>query len=88
VKHASCPNDRAVVVNGQYRKGCAKCIHTKQNSGVYAAKYKRDRIREDHRQDIVQRYNGDQLNPEWFKMYPDKAREEFGQATVERVLRG
>lgn len=88
MNHDNCPNDRAAVVNGEYRSGCTQCINTKQSSGLFAAKWRRDRSREDHRGDVVQRYNGDKLNPEWFKMYPEKAREEFGQETVERVLRG
>ncbi|HEU5187931.1 MAG TPA: hypothetical protein VFT87_05530 [Candidatus Saccharimonadales bacterium] len=83
-----CPNNKAAVVNGEYRTGCDKCLNTRQQSSLYARKYARDRMKEDYRGDMLQRYDGDKVNPEWVKMHEDKAREDLGQETVEEVLRG
>ena len=52
-----------------------------------AAHYKRREMVRDNLKDIVQRYDGDKINPEWIRLYEDKAREEFGDAKVEDMLR-
>lgn len=83
-----CPKDKAAVINGEYRTGCSKCIHSRQQSSTYAAKYSRDRMRENARGDMLQRYDGDKINKEWVQLHTDKAIEDLGQAEVERILRG
>ena len=85
--HPNCPKTKAAVINGVYITGCSQCLNTTQSSGLFAAKWKRDRSRENHRADIVQRYLGDKINPEWVKLYPDKAKEALGDKAVEDILR-
>ena len=82
-----CPKTKAAVIDGQYVEGCSQCLNTTDHSADYAAKWKRDRSRENHRADIVQRYDGDRINPAWVKLYEGKARQEFGDARVEDILR-
>jgi hypothetical protein len=83
-----CAKTKAAVINGKYVTGCSLCIRTTQGSSLYAAKYNRDRSRENHRADIVQRYDGDRINKEWVKLYEQKARDEFGDDKVNDILRG
>lgn len=83
-----CPNNKAAVVNGEHISGCSACINTKQKSSMYANKYQRDRMRENYRGDMLQRYDGDKISKEWVEKYPDKALEQLGQDAVEKVLRG
>lgn len=87
MKH-DCPNNRATIVNARYVSGCAVCINTRQQSSVYAARFKRESMKRNHRQDVIQRYDGGKINPEWVKMYEDKARQDLGDVEVERILRG
>lgn len=82
-----CPNNKAAVVNGEYRTGCNQCLNTRQQSSDYANKYRRDRMRENGRKDMLQRYDGEEINPEWVKAHEDKAIEAYGAAEVERILR-
>lgn len=82
-----CPKTKAAVIDGEYVEGCNACMNNTQGAADYAAKWKRDRSREDFRKDIVQRYDGDKLNPEWVKLYEAQARDEFGDAAVEDLLR-
>lgn len=83
-----CPNNKAAVINGEYRSGCSKCLNTTQQSSAYANKWRRDRSRENHRADILQRYEGGKLNPEWIKQNEAKAIEDLGIDKVTEVLRG
>lgn len=83
----NCPKTKAAVINVEYVEGCKECLNTTQVSGVFAAKWKRERSKENHRADIVQRYAGDKLNPEWVRLYEKKAREEFGDSYIEEFLR-
>jgi hypothetical protein len=88
MSHDDCPNNKAAVVNGEYISGCKACINTRQQSSDYAARFKREAMKKDYRKDVLQRYDGDKVNPEWVKEYPDKALEEFGQDKVTDILRG
>lgn len=85
--HHDCPRTKAAVINGEYIEGCAQCLNTTQVSTDYAAKWKRERSKENHRADIVQRYDGDKINPEWVKLYEAKARSDLGDETVNNILR-
>lgn len=84
----NCPKSKAAVIDGQYIEGCHVCLNTSQSSSMFTAKYNRDRSRENHRQDIVQRYDGDKINPEWVRLYEKKARDDLGDDQVEKILRG
>lgn len=82
-----CPNNKAAVVNGQYTSGCSKCLNGKQKTSLYGRKWSRDRMRENYRKDMLQRYEGEGLNPAWVKEYESQAREEYGDKVIEEVLR-
>lgn len=82
-----CPKTKAAILDGQYVEGCNQCLNTVTHSADYAAKWRRERSKEDHRQDIVQRYDGDKINKEWVQLYESKAREALGDAKVEEILR-
>lgn len=82
-----CPKTKAALINGQYISGCAQCLNTTQSSSIYAAKWKRERSKDDYRGDLVQRYDGDKINPEWVRLYTDKAIEALGQTEVTNILR-
>lgn len=86
-EHEGCPMTKAAVINGEYVTGCNQCLSLVTHSSDYAAKWKRERSKENHRADIVQRYDGDKINQEWVKLYPDKAREALGEQEVEKILR-
>lgn len=71
-------NIKARLVSGELIEGCENCLNPKKIAD-YAAKYKRDRMKEDHRQDLVQRTDErGRPNPDWAKMYPEQAKEQFG----------
>jgi hypothetical protein len=85
--HPDCPRTKAAVIDGSYREGCASCLNTITHGADYSNKYRRERSKEDHRADIVQRYDGERVNPEWVRLYEAKARQEFGDQFVEDLLR-
>lgn len=49
--------------------------------------YDRQRDLEDHLGDVQQPMHGGEINPEWTKLYPDKARQMFGATAVEAAER-
>lgn len=84
-----CPKTKSIVTNGVYKSGCRICLPTATHAtAAYAAKYHRDRQREDYRKDIIQRYDGEGINPEYVKQYETKAREQWGDDQVNEILRG
>lgn len=83
-----CAGDKAAVVNGRYISGCATCLNTKKQASLYARKWQRDRMKEDHRKDLLQRYDGDKLNPDFVKEHEQQIKEQYGQKRLEDVLRG
>lgn len=84
-----CNKSKTVVKDGIIISGCRICLPTiTHTSSDFAAKYKRERSRENHRADIVQRYDGDKINKEWVKLYEDKARQDLGDETVNNIIRG
>lgn len=60
---------------------CKTCLGLKQTAG-YSAKFQRDRMRENHRKDLIQRWEGNEPNPEFARAYQDQARNEFGEEFV------
>jgi ribosome-binding protein aMBF1 (putative translation factor) len=77
---------QAAVVKGVYlTERCDSClVHQKPNE--YAAKWVRDRQREDHRRDMLQRYDfGDknEIDHDWAKAYPEQAEHHFGRDKLE-----
>jgi len=67
------------LVNGEQVTGCGFCLNPK-NIAVFARKYKRDRMKEDHRKDLVQRFdNSNRPSAEYAKLYPQQAKQQFGR---------
>lgn len=85
----TCKETKSIVKDGVLITGCRTCLPTiTHTSSDYAAKYNRNRSREDHRADIVQRYEGDKINKEWVTLYEDKARQDLGDKAVDNIIRG
>jgi len=88
MKHV-CDSSKSTIVHGQVVIGCRICLPTTTHqAALYAAKYNRVRSIENHRADLVQRYDGDKPNPEFAKLYEKTAREQWGDEAVETMLRG
>lgn len=70
---------RSSVHNGKYVSArCENCLASYKQSAVYARKHARDRDREDHRKDTIQRFEGDKVNPDFVRAYPKEAATQFG----------
>jgi hypothetical protein len=78
-----CTNNLATVANGVYTTGCYTCIERKQ-SAEFAHKFNRDRMKENHRKDLLQRWNGDKPNPDYLRAYPEKSREYFTEDEIRK----
>ncbi len=61
---------------------CDSCFSNYSNIATYARKYNRDRGREDYRKDIIQRFEGDKINPEFVDAYREQSQSEFGDSVV------
>lgn len=79
-------NLRAAIVRGEYMSDrCDKCAGSFVPTSDFAAKFKRDRMRENHRADLVQRFDGDKPSKEFARLYPTQARQQFGDKFMETV---
>lgn len=77
---------KAAIVKGVYMtERCSKCVSSFIPSSVYSAKFKRDRMRENHRADLVQRFDGDKPSKEYARLYPEQARRQFGDKFMETI---
>lgn len=85
--HKGCPKTKTAIVDGALVTGCSACLNTVVHGADYAAKYNRERSKDNHRADIVQRYDGDKINPEWVKLHEAKAIADLGQDKVTEILR-
>lgn len=85
--HRGCLKTKAMVINGKYISGCSKCLNTTQIRADYANKYRREHMKRDNAKDLVQRYDGEKINPEWVKLHERKALEAFGEKGVEDIIR-
>jgi hypothetical protein len=72
------------IKSGQYiSERCERCYGAHPlNVAPYARKYERDRQREDYRKDIIQRFEGDKVNPEFVDAYPDVAKKQWGDSVL------
>lgn len=85
----TCNKSKSIVKNGKLLTGCRLCLPTLTHlSADYSAKYNRNRSRDNHRADIVQRYDGDRISKEYVTLYEDKARKDLGDEAVNNILRG
>lgn len=70
---------RTGVKNGVYLSSrCELCLASEKGISIYARKYDRDRGREDYRKDIIQRFDGDKINPEFVDAYRKEASAQWG----------
>jgi len=77
---------KAAIVHDEYMSDrCDKCVNTFVPTSEYAAKYRRDRMRENHRADLVQRFDGDKPSKEFARLHPEQARQQFGDRFMETV---
>lgn len=77
---------KASIARGEYMsERCDKCVNNFIPTSDFAAKYKRDRMRESHRADLVQRFDGDRPSKEYARLYPERARAQFGDEFMETI---
>lgn len=77
---------KATIVHGEYMtERCSACVKSFTPPSAYAAKYHRDRMKENHRADMVQRFDGDKPSKEFARLYPERARQQFGDKFMETV---
>ena len=77
---------KAAIVRGEYMSDrCPKCVNTFVPTSDYSAKWKRDRMRDNHRADLLQAYDGDKPSKEFARMYPERARSQFGDKFMETI---
>lgn len=75
----NCPNNIARVAKGEYQTGCITCINNPPEA-EFAQKYRRDRMVENHRKDLLQA----STDPvEFAKAYPKEAEKRFGRKGLE-----
>lgn len=79
----------AAVVSGvYYRTICSSCLSEYSNSFTSSgATYDRNRQYEDFAQDTIQPYIGDKPNPEFLRLYPDKAPKIFRKDELDEIKR-
>jgi len=64
---------------------CSNCVNSFIPTSDYAAKFQRDDMRVRHRADLVQAYDGDKPSKDFARLYPERARSQFGDAFMETV---
>ena len=81
-----CATLQAAVVRGVYlSERCDSCL-SRQKPGEFAAKWNRDRQKEDYRKDLLQRWDfGDknEIDHDWARVYPKEAEAYFGKDKLE-----
>ncbi len=83
-----CDNSKAAVIDGEYVSGCPQCLSSTGKYSDFSRKFQRTAMKQKHRADMVQRYDGGKINPEWVKLYTDRAIRDLGQEKVTEILRG
>ena len=77
---------QAAVVKGQYlTERCEACL-VRLKPTDFAAKWIRDRQKEDYRKDLLQRYDfsdKNEIDHDWAKAYPKEAEAHFGRDKLE-----
>lgn len=77
---------KTAIKNGVYvSERCEKCLNSFVANAAYARKYNRDRQREDYRKDIIQRWRGNEPDPEFIKAYPKESAEQWGEDILRTV---
>lgn len=77
---------KSAIIRGELMSDrCSKCVNSFIPTSDYAAKWKRDRMRENHRADLVQAYDGDKPSKEFARLYPARGRSQFGDKFMETI---
>lgn len=64
---------RSAIKSGKYlSERCERCLASFSGFSDYARKYERDTQRRKYEKDIIQRYEGTELNPEFVDAYPEQ----------------
>lgn len=58
---------------------CDKCLSSFTESSVYARKSEREADKRKHEKDLIQRYEGDKINPEFVRAYPKESEAQWGK---------
>lgn len=83
-----CPNceqeatsTKSIIRDNEILSGCVICLSSLVQGNILSAKYNRDRMREDHRKDIVQKSDP----RDYAKAYPKQAREFYGDEEFRKL---
>ncbi len=88
-EHCTLPATKSAVISGKYY-GRLCVVHYNlliraHSPSTGHAEYNRQRDFEDHQSDVVQPYDKDgHPHPDFIHLYPDKAREMWGEDTVRK----
>lgn len=64
---------RTAIKNGKLLKDmCDRCLASYQGYADYARKFERDSQRRTYAKDILQKWEGDKLNPSYVDAYPEQ----------------
>lgn len=81
-------SSRSGIIKGEYYPElCDWCVVSGQGESSGAASYNRQRDLEDHNADMVQPYAGGLPNPEFVKLYPERARQLFSETELDSAVR-
>lgn len=74
---------RSAIKNGVFlSQRCDYCLASNTGISDFARKYNRDRGREDYRRDIIQRFEGDKINEDFVRAYPEESRKQWGDQVL------
>lgn len=68
---------RRAIINGKYVQNPTPDQLSANTRFGDAANYHREADREEHYADLIQPYIGNKVNPQFVKMYPERARDQF-----------
>lgn len=70
---------RSGIKNGKaYDNLCERCVGAFTKSAVYAHKFETDYQKKHFRKDVIQRFEGTEINPEFVRAYPEQAAAQWG----------
>lgn len=81
-KCTSCGEDKPLktaIKSGVYLSNmCERCIANFSTSAIYARRNEREWQKKHYRKDTIQRFNGNDINPEYVRAYPEESRKQWG----------
>lgn len=74
---------KTAIKGGQYiSERCERCVANFNTSALYARKFERESQKRTYAKDLIQRFDGDKINPEYVKAYPEEARKQWGDSVL------